>query len=584
MTLRHMLAIVIVLATPGLAGEKAVVRPVWTGSEVNTLGAPSPDGRWLSYVDAKTGNLAVRDLRSGATRMVTRKEASERGQYAYFSVFAPDSEQIAFAWFNEEGFYDLRISSIPKPGEVPHAPTVLYSNPEAGFVQPCAFSPDGGEVLTLFFRKDNISQIALVPSAGGNAKPLRSLNWIYPKRMDFSADGESVVYDNASQSGAYERDVFLLARDGSQETRLVAGPANELFPLWTRQRDGVVFSSDRSGEAGVWWQAIENNAPTGDPRLLADALGRFLLLGVTDSGTIYFGRRQGGSELVRYDLARGKWSPLVADRQIAAIRGTISPDGSTLAYIAPVAGENYGVEGRMARLYALAGGASKDLPVRLAHLEDLVWSPDGTKVLFIGSDRRARNGAFLYDLASGVTRPVAIDPNAGIEGVDASFSPDGKRLWWVRGDHELMRRELSERDDEAVFESTAGTRLLHPRESARNQLLAFGEERANGKTTVRLRDPSTGISRDLFTLPSGKLSGLAWAPDGGELLVETSSSAGLRLWRVARDGQSMKAIARMEHLRAGASFAPDGKSLISAAGVESEEVWVIEDAFREIHR
>ena len=40
----------------------AEARAVWTGPEVNLLGAPSRDGRWLSFVDRSTGNLALRSL------------------------------------------------------------------------------------------------------------------------------------------------------------------------------------------------------------------------------------------------------------------------------------------------------------------------------------------------------------------------------------------------------------------------------------------------------------------------------------------------------------------------------------------
>ena len=36
---------------------------------------------------------------------------------------------------------------------------MLFRNEEAGFVQPSSWTPDGKQILTLFFRKDNISQL-----------------------------------------------------------------------------------------------------------------------------------------------------------------------------------------------------------------------------------------------------------------------------------------------------------------------------------------------------------------------------------------------------------------------------------------
>ncbi len=103
------------LATPVRAAENpnATPRVVWQGPDVNTLGAPSRDGRWLSYVDVATGDLAVRDLASGENRFVTRKDPGKAaGEFAYFSVISPDGRTVALAWFNSEGFYDLRLAKI----------------------------------------------------------------------------------------------------------------------------------------------------------------------------------------------------------------------------------------------------------------------------------------------------------------------------------------------------------------------------------------------------------------------------------------------------------------------------------------
>ena len=49
------------------------LRRIWDGFEVDTTGAVSPDGRYLSFVDWKTGDLAVRDLAAGTNRRLTNK-------------------------------------------------------------------------------------------------------------------------------------------------------------------------------------------------------------------------------------------------------------------------------------------------------------------------------------------------------------------------------------------------------------------------------------------------------------------------------------------------------------------------------
>src|SRR5262249_36636036 len=151
---------------------------VWSGPDVTLLGGPSRDGRYLSYVDPGTRNLGIREVATGRSRLLTQKAAGS-GEFAYFSAISPDSRRVAYAWFNEEGYYDLHVIDLDGSNQ-----RILYRNEEAGFVQPCAWSPDSKYILTLLFRTDNISQITLVPAEGGAPKVLRSLNWVYPKRMD----------------------------------------------------------------------------------------------------------------------------------------------------------------------------------------------------------------------------------------------------------------------------------------------------------------------------------------------------------------------------------------------------------------
>ena len=67
------------------------MRRVWAGPEVNADGAPSWDGRYLSFTDRNTGNIALRDLATGETRDLT-KNADSR-QYPARSLISPDGKQ-----------------------------------------------------------------------------------------------------------------------------------------------------------------------------------------------------------------------------------------------------------------------------------------------------------------------------------------------------------------------------------------------------------------------------------------------------------------------------------------------------------
>src|SRR6478672_6071209 len=122
-----------------LAGTNAVgsvtPRLIWSGPGVTLLGAPSRDGKYLSYADPHTGNLGIREIAAGINRELTSNPPGSK-EFAYFSTIAPDSSRVAYAWFNKEGFYDLRVIGMDGANQ-----RILYRNEEAGFVQPCAWSP-----------------------------------------------------------------------------------------------------------------------------------------------------------------------------------------------------------------------------------------------------------------------------------------------------------------------------------------------------------------------------------------------------------------------------------------------------------
>ena len=575
------------LAAPPAEKPAVSARAVWQGPGVSTLGAPSRDGHWLSYVDPSSGDLAVRDLQSGGKRFLTRKDPKTQDrEFAYFSVISPDGKTAAFAWFNDEGFYDLRLADIPAEDAAASAPRVLYRNRESGFVQPCGFSPDAKHVLTLFFRRDNISQIALVSTADGSTRTLKSLNWVYPKRMDFSPDGRWIVYDNLSADGAQERDIFVLAVDGSQETRLLEGPANDLFPLWSPDGREILFSSDRSGSNGVWAIAVENSHAAGKPRLLRDGLGRPLPLGLTAAGDLYYGLRAGSTDVYVTEVGSSDFSqPLIAETPGRNFGAVFSPDGSTVAYLSLRGSENYGQEQRAVLLYSIEQKKSQELPVRLAHVERLAWSPDGRRLLLAGSDRRARGGLFEYELESGRTSPAVLHPKADYRGLDGAYDGAGGAIFYVRPEapQALVRLNLADRSEQLVHVAPGTSRFASPAVSPDGGRLAFALLEPEGKGTgdILLLGLGSRTATRLLTLPSGRFTDLAWTPDGDELLVGTAGASGAQLWRVSTAGDSIQPALLQPKRQPVVSVHPDGKHVALTIGETQSEIWVLEHATRE---
>ncbi len=559
-------------------------RPVWADEQTNTLGAPSPDGRLLSFVNGD-GNLAVRDLATGASRLLTSAAGGPPpGQFAYFSVFSRDGRKVAYAWFNEEQFYELRIVGVDGSD-----PRTLYRNPESGFVQPTAFSPDGTQVLTLLFRRDNVSQIGLVSTADGTARVLRSLDWFYPKKIDLSPDGQFVVYDSIVADASTARDIHILAVDGSTHGALTDSPANDLFPLWTPDGTAIVFGSDRDGGMDAWMLQVDDGKPLGEPRPVKRGLGRALPMAFTNDGNLFYGLRAGRADvfLGRFDASSGTLvggtSPMPS-RFAGANRGPEwSPDGSSLAYLSRIGTENYGQEHRAVTVRALDSGAETVHTPRLAFIERVRWSPDGGSLLLSGGDAQGRSGLFVMDLRTDEVMQAVVERSGDFRGLHGDWSADGRRIFFAQrtGSNRFTIRSHSvasgERAD--IYHPPPGHAEIHSLRRARNAdrlalVVATGSD--DGTNAVQILDVETGRAAPILLSRYGEVAGVEWIDDDRTLLVSAESSSGPSLWAVAADGADPTPLTTPWKRPGPVRVSPDGRALAFSHEETKDEIWLLE--------
>jgi len=476
------------LLTGSLGGSP---KPVFTDSAVTLLGAPSPDGRYISLVEQ--GDLAIRDLVTGRSTKLTKATGK---QFAYFSSISRDSKTVAFAWFNEEGFYELR--TIPLAGGPPRT---LFKNSEAGFVQPTAWTPDNKYILTLLFRRDNVSQIALIPTGGGEPKVLRSLNWVYPKRMDISPDGQTLIYDTFAPGSTSLRTIYSLTLDGSTERRLVDDPGNHLFPLFAPDGKSIFYLSGDD---------LVERSFTGPARVVLNGIGRALPLGITNGNKLYYGLRAGTSDVFLAEIdniakTARRVSLKFPNRNLAP---SFSHDGKRLAYLSRRGTENFGQESRA--VIILDGDTETEQPVKMAHIERVYWRHDGQALYLSGSDGRGRGGIFEFDLITKRTIPKMAEiggPHKGYE-----FYPQGKGFVYRDGD---KFRDQSGLPSAFPFNAEGVTEWLPPSHAIRgNTLLHFTPD---------------GIKES--PLPGNRQPGLAIAPDGKTIAI-TAGRESQEIWSV----------------------------------------------------
>ena len=570
-----------------------LARQVWAGADVDVWGAPSPDGRYLTFVDWTTGDLAVRDLASGEKRRLTEKgEWHESKAYAEYSVVSPDSRQVAYIWFNQELLHELRLIGIDGS-----TPRVLFRQDDPGHIQPHAWSPDGQHILVLLHRTGGTNRIVLVSVVDGSVRLLKELDQRYPARMSFSPDGRYVVYDLPPSEDSPERDIFLLAVDGDREVPLVQHPANDLFPLWVPDGNRILFVSDRTGDVGIWVLEVSGGEPDGAPELVKRNLGRMIPMGLTGNGSYYYTLFNGVRDMYTATLDPGTGAvlapPSPVSERFLGRRGSPdwSPDGQYLAYISrrgpvpgiPVFSDELGSSVIMIR--SVATGEERELSLQVTtpfSPASLRWAPDGHSLMVMGKDETGRQGLYRVDPESSSVTLVfesQVERDLG----NAILSPDGKAVFYASLDPNglhILVQDLETEEEKELYRGPISPLSLGL--SPDGQSLAFAFQDSSRQSDVLMVMPASGGEpRELYE-GDGIFSWvgiLEWTPDGSHLVFAKSRlpDPEVELWRIpAEGGEAQRLGLTMDHLR-GLRFHPDGRQIVFAAGDTKPEVWVMEN-------
>jgi len=581
--------------------SEMVARRIWAGPDVSADGTPSADGRYLTFVDWDTGDLAVRNLATGEKRHVTHKGSwADSREFAQMTRMSPDGTHIAYLWASKDFRYELRVIGVDGS-----APRVLYSSDEVEWSSPAAWSSDGKQLLVVFHRKDKSHQFALVSVANGSARVLKTVTRSVFS-ADLSPDGRYIVYDYPSKEDSENRDIFLLATDGSREIPLVQHPADDFSPLWMPDGKGVVFFSDRSGTVGLWAIWVADGKPQGSPMLVKQDIGKVYPLGFTRNGSFYYGivRTKTDVYTATLDPATGKVSPptLATQHFVGLNRSPAwSPDGKYLAYVSKPRPKLFD---NAIFIRSLVTGEEKEISLKLKLFPSrgLHWSPDGHSLLVTGVDPRHRWAFFSIDKDTG-NQTALLWSQPGSYPFWATWSSDGKSLIYT---HEADDKSIRVRDLETgqekvlVANNPYSGYLKEGALSPDGRQLAFISNDSKARSDVLEVVPTAGGElRELLRLGEGKefeYPALAWTRDGSQLIFSKSVAASgekqsgvsrvsgsgqvsrTELWRIqASGGEPQRLDLAMDGRLQDLNIHPDGKQFAFSTREDNEEVWVLEN-------
>jgi Tol biopolymer transport system component len=542
-------------------GTGVVSEKVWDGEGADRYGSISLDGRYLSYMDPKTGDLAVRDLVTKQDRRVTSHPAASN-EYAEYSVFSPDGSQLAYGWGDRDDRYSLR--RISRDGG---EPTVLIPNSEA-WLMPYDWSPDGREILAIVVR-NRTRQLVFVSAADGSVRSLKTLEWNMgvPNRAEFSPDGRWVAYDRRETGGA--RNVFVVAVDGSHEETIVTGPSNDMVLGWFPDGGTLFVSSDRTGSPGGYAVDVRDGRPSSELRLITPDLGQITPYRFTNTGDFFYFLRVGVPDIniATIDPETGKTAsgpvPLPHRSASGRVMPAWSPDGSRLAYrdlAAPTA----------LVIQHLASGAVRTIPLQLSYANAVpAWMPDGQSLLTPGADLDARLGLFSIDPATGAARRIAEGLTPAVQ-----VAPDGERMFYSRVPREGVQPALTLRNRATGTERDVYVpverRIAHFELSADGRWIALRTIGPDGTNRLEILPAEGGATREILQdAQQVRWGGFDWTPDGRSVFLARADA----LWRIPVDGGPPHKLDVALPAMARVTVHPDGRR-VAVVNVDAKgEIW-----------
>ena len=601
-------------AADGEPAEGMTTRQVWSGPEVELLGSLSPDGRYLSSVDWNTGgNLSIRDIAAGENRFLTGKtDWLSSSEYAWISIFSPDSERVAYTWFSMEKFpetghltYELRIINRDGSGM-----RRLYRNQETAYLEPHGWTPDGAQVLVLLQNLDNTYQIALVSAEDGSAQVLKTFDWRRPRNMSLSPDGKFIVYDFPPREDSPQRDIYLLEADGSREVTLVKHGAHDLNPVWTPSGNEIVFTSDRTGQPGLWKLSVQGDGRAGAPSMVKPNIGQSRPLGFTPEGAFYYGVAIGQSDVYMATLEPNASNflspplPVVESYVGSNSRPDWSPDGEYLSYVSQRGPAVRGATSRVLVIRSLRTGEERELRPGIDISNRISvprWSPDSRSLVTLGRNRKGRFDIYQIDAETGAHKMLV--PSRARGGIPVRL-PDGKSLILVRG-HEgilsLIVRNIETGSERTLYRSrhihawalSPDGRQMTLAVNSEDQIRDPVEKEGVFNSNVLLVLPvNGGEAREIIRVPKNEeFQALAWTPDSRHVLyirgTTSSESRSIRppVWRIpASGGESLRTdLVFWPNELKSFRYHPDGRRLIyntagwGPEGAPSKEIWVLEN-------
>jgi Tol biopolymer transport system component/C-terminal processing protease CtpA/Prc len=503
--------------------------------------APSPDGQTLAF--SARGNSAAQWWRKGHSHLdeseiwllrdfargaaATYERLTDRGAKQMWPMWTSDGKGLFFVSDRSgaQNIWSLTIGGAPKQvtrftGGRVLWPTMSYDG------RTIVFERDF-EVWTL---DTGNGQAARIPIAKRGLAPRPAVEHVTINSqfqdLALSPDGRKVVFAARGEIWA------AAARDGGDAVRVTSSYARESQIVWTPDSRSIVYVSER------------DDTP----------------------------------HLFRYDFTTSRETQ-VTKAATGDAAPQIAPDGKSIAFIR---------DGKELRAIDLASGQERVLASGHLSRSDtaVAWSPDSRWVAYVGLSAKSFRNVFVVPAAGGEPRAISAMPNGSANNI--VWSPDGTYILYNTSQRteasEVVRVDLILRTPK--FREDRFRDLFKPEPAPRRDAPAPpapaappGDERPTtaadrDRDREPARDPSKpveivfdGIRRRVSILPVGvDVASQTISPDGRLLLLTATAEGQQNLYtysldELAREPAVARQLTSTSGGKADAQFSPDSREV-----------------------
>lgn len=574
------------------------IRKVWASPGTDVTGAPSPDGKYLSFVDWNTGDLAIHDLVTGKKRRLTDKGSwFESSEFALFSQWSPDGKKIVYNWFNKEECFDLRIVELDNP-----KPRILCPMEKMEYIHPFDWSPDGHNILAAFTDEESM-HLGLVSVSDGSFHILKDISGRegggYPPVVTFTPDGKYLVYDYPQDENIQKRDIYIMSVEDKIETPLIRHPMNDLLLGWSPDGKWIFFVSDRTGTRDAWIAGVDDGKLKQSPLMIKKEIGFIHPMGFIQNGSFYYGVDTQMTDIysIQVDPNSGK---ILSPPKKATLHyegsnryPAYSSDGKYLVYVSTRGPRP--LSRSVLCIRDVQTGKERELHPELKGFTSPRWSPDGRFISVEVEDKNDDHyGICLVDAQTGDIDPIIqIEPEEVI--FSHRWSKDGKTIFYTRSEPEVKVQTNLRNSHIYVHDVVSGQEKMltgSPGDAKDIDISPDGQMlvllNRDVKRTLRIIQASGGETRDIYSFeqPGGVIISPTWIAGGKCILFLQEKTnpnepyTHYELVRIPVEGGELQGLGlemlEFRHF----CVHPDGEHIVfhsRGSEVKWPEVWVMEN-------